>query len=268
MKGRLLFGASKPSESHRPKDLPLFTPLIVEQRAEGAVAAKTVEVLLLSKSLRVIGFSLLAAGAARAQDSSWTFRVHGAFLNPSGEFRLVEQDWSDGSVETVTANAHRTGGFEVALERRFSNRWGAEFGLLYAPLPLEVNDRIEFRQARTFVVSGTATENVSFVPLTAGLNLHLTPGRRLDLHFGPLIGVALYSDQDFRFGELDTTENVEIQNDFTYGARLRFDVPRGKLSFGGALHYLRTSVRAGGRLSGNELDLNVWILTFGVGYRF
>jgi hypothetical protein len=118
--------------------------------------------------------------------------------------------------------------------------------------------------------------------LTLGANFHLTPGRRVDLYLGPLVGYALY-DEEVPFSHIVFPESAAVEDEWVYGAVLGLDVPLGdsRWMLGMAVRGLRVPVQldrvpAVYRFKFNELeesdadalDLDPVEFRVGLGWRF
>jgi hypothetical protein len=102
---------------------------------------------------------------------------------------------------------------------------------------------------------------ISMTPLTAALNVHLTPESPVDLYVAPVLGWAwLDLDRDLLGLGLLTSDDSE--SGFVWGLGAGIDVPLGKGTwvFTGSLEYLSVDVSEG------SFD-NV-VVYLGAGFRF
>lgn len=108
--------------------------------------------------------------------------------------------------------------YGIEVERRFNPRLGLELGMLYSRPRLERN--IDTADCQMPPSVGEAT----FLPITAGLDIHLTPERRVDLTLTPLAGYAFYDDPSFRLEGVGV-ETLSLDDDFVWGVRAALDIP-------------------------------------------
>ena len=107
---------------------------------------------------------------------------------------------------------------------------------------------------------------ITVLPVTLGLDIHLTPGRRAELSLTPLIGYAF-------LGDLDLGEQTRLSADdsLVAGGAVTVDLALGRslwvLSFG--LRYLDADyeISADG-VDLVSIELSPWTSSVGVGYRF
>src|SRR5690349_14559769 len=83
-------------------------------------------------------------------------------------------------------------GFGLGLDYRISPRLGVELDVLSS----ELEDEITFG---FFDEALTIETNLRMTPVLAGLEVHLTPGRRADLYLGPVLGLMRYDDIEIEF---------------------------------------------------------------------
>ena len=204
----------------------------------------------------------LMAQPTVAQEDGWQLRFGGVWIDPDVSFSDVD---SDG--DRVNAGADSEIGFGLALERRFSPRLGLELGALYAAPDLTLDANLA-NGARFNVV-----DSVSFTAITAGLNIHLTPDKAVDLYVGPLLGYALFGDVGFRVQAAGQTLTSDFSSadDFALGAQIGADIPfgDGPWSLNLAARYLDASLEVTDD-EGEKTDLGFdpLVLSVGFGYRF
>ncbi len=215
-------------------------------------------------SICVLALMLSALpGAALASEKGWTLR-----FGPVG----VSSDLNDHNVDGYRSRhgAHGSGGAGLAVnaEYRFARRLGVELGVMAAA---NVDARVAYRGAPY------SSNALAFTPVTAGLNIHLTPDRKVDFYMGPLLAYISY--QNLSFSNYSWNENwstpqyvdLGIDNDFAVGANLGLDIRFGASNWmlTTGLKYLDTSVDArshdGGRA---EVEFDPVIFSLGAGYRF
>jgi hypothetical protein len=148
-----------------------------------------------------------AEGMAGGQEQPWRLRI-GPLAVESSHDPLLDPSW----------------GLGVDLEYRISSRLGVDVGVLTA----EVRDEPELDFFGIDVDS-----EVRVTPVMARLNLHLTPGSDVDLHFAPVVAWVKTGEETIRvradlFGDVEEeTVRIPVEDQLTWGASLGFDVPLG-----------------------------------------
>ena len=173
----------------------------------------------------VAGLLLAAAGSAAAPEQGWRVRVNGYWLDAS-EGRVSPLNTA---YRSRVENASALGG-GIAGEFRFGPRLGVELGLLGGA----DNDYTVTFDAGLLA----ATDTLAFNAACVGLNVHLTPGKKVG------------SGSEPRNGRSDQTEQLVVQR--------RYEVPRrqprhhtgvgrrGVLPARGSLHSGRAAPRQRG----------------------
>lgn len=204
----------------------------------------------------------LLADAANAQDDRWQLRAGGVWVNPDVSF--IDED-NDG--DRVKAGADSGIGFGLSFERRFSSRLGLEIGALFAEPDVTLDANLA--DGGRFNVS----DGVPFTAFTAGLNIHLTPDKSVDLYVGPLLGYVLFGDLGFRTQVAGETiaQNFSSNDEFALGAQIGADISfgDGPWSLNVAAKYLDAGLEVtdeGGEAT--DLGFDPLILNVGFGYRF
>lgn len=235
-----------------------------------------------TRALLLILVAVLSSlpAAATEERSGWSLRFNGIATDPGGG--------SDGSRSgNEQVNIRFDSGFGVAgsAEYRWSTRFGVELGALGGvESDVRFGPTVGPEAGSTFGSVGA----LSYSALTAGLNIHLTPAKRVEIYAGPILARIVYSDFQVNFGlgldigfgldgltvQVDETINlpavIEIDDDLALGAVVGLDAPLGTggWSFNGAIKYLDTG--AEGSLGGSvsEFGFDPLILGIGFGYRF
>ena len=106
-----------------------------------------------------------------------------------------------------------------------------------------------------------AEEDLQFLSLTVGPNIHLTPGKRADLYFGPFVGFVSLGGGSFNLPSKNI--RIDLGSELAVGLLLGLDIPLGAhriwgLHFGARYYDLKT----GG------LDVNPFLKEFGLFRRF
>lgn len=159
------------------------------------------------------------------------------------------------------------GGLGLNAEYRFARRFGVDLGLLAG-----AGVGIEASTLRSGSQNWVTYDEVSFTPLTAGVDIHLTPGRRVDVRVCPMVAWVNYGSYAVATSFGGTTfTSVEVDNDLAPGIALGLGVPFGDKdwSFQANLMYLNTDLNGTGS-NGVRVDSGYDATAFGVGfgYRF
>ncbi len=158
-------------------------------------------------------------------------------------------------------------GIGFSLERLLTDRMGLEFGVMFADLEARLMRDIDEAWE-------TAEADIDVMPITLGLNFHLTPSKRFDLFIGPMVALVQLDDVSLRV--LGDTVRGQSEDEFTWGARLGIDVPFSSTGDGWGLTagvgYLDLSADFGdeGDNEDDEVEFAIDPLIFNLGlsYRF
>jgi opacity protein-like surface antigen len=202
---------------------------------------------------------LAASSAAAAAEPGWVLRVSGAWADPDFSFRQVDEE------QEVRLDVDSEIGFAVDVEYRFSNRLGIDVGVTWVELDTTLTVGIPD------VISLSFDDDLSFTPITAALNIYLTPSSAVDLYIAPMIAWVQYGDLEYELEGVGRL-GVAIDDDLAWGAAVGLDVPIGERGWmvSAAASYIDTDLDGteqdeGGRES---FDFNTIGVKVGVGYRF
>ena len=214
----------------------------------------------LSAALFLITVLTLATGASAGTDLGWQIRFYAAAI-----------DMNDGS-----GGAGRAGGagFDLDVgaglgfnaEYRFTPRFGLDLGIL-GGAGVDVETGTTWAGNQGWITNDTVT----FTPLTAGLDIHLTPAARVDLYARPMVALVQYGGLVVRSGSAGIETDWDFAEDLAVGAALGLGVPFGgnHWSFQTSLSYLKSDIDGS---SSNGLKItsgyDSTIFGFGLGYRF
>ena len=197
-------------------------------------------------------------GSASIVQKPWRLRLDFSWVNPSGNFNSTYAGW-----ETVGVSFDTGFGAGLRGEYQFSRQLGVELGVLAAGSV----------DVAAGIFGGTIGSDVGvsgFVPVTLGLNVHLTPNRKVDLYAGPLLTLVRYNSVDVwtAIGVAGTTESIET--DTGWGASLGLDVPLGRHGWmvQANLRYIDTDMKDTGGIISFNSKFDPVIFSVGVGYRF
>jgi outer membrane protein W len=203
---------------------------------------------------------------AAAQDGTWTLRGGVAWVDPDVDYRVNSEG------DRVRVSSDDDLGFGLAAEYQWSDRFGVELGFAWA----EPDITLRLDSADLAGIDVRATDAVAFMPITAGFNVHLTPGSAADLYVGPLVAWVLYDDVTFRArvnlptGPVSDTLELDSDDDVAFGAQIGLDVPFGASGWrvNAALSYLDTVIALEDAGDSTDVDYDPVMLRFGIGYRF
>lgn len=209
---------------------------------------------------QAVGFVLLTlvTSPVAGADEGWRLRVNGYWVDPDGRSTEVEPD----GVRVVT-EASSSLGFGVAAEYRFSRRLGTEFGFLGATaVDFEVHQQLPAGPTITFL------DTTTFVPYFAGVNVHLTPGKKTDVYVGALLAYVTYTD--LQITAPPGSVRVGLDSDIAPGVLLGLDVPvkdRGWF-FNASIRYMVADFSTSRGEIRESVDFDPLIVGVGFGYRF
>jgi outer membrane protein W len=228
--------------------------------------------------LLVAALSLVLGGAAEAREG-YIVRFAGASVNPTGDLRIDESEivpLGDGTTleETTraTIEADRAFGFCIDLERRFNDRFGLGFTIMWADHDVDATGSESVRitddatNAVLFDTSESVTlelGNVDMMPLLIGGNFHFGANGKVDVYAGPFVGLVTFGDL-----MLDD-QRIGFKDDFAWGGTLGLDVPfrNGKAAFSASARYMIADAESD-EIESQTLELDPLVVMFGLGYRF
>jgi len=159
-------------------------------------------------------------------------------------------------------------GLSLAFERQIDGYLGLEFAIDFA----RPENRIGVTPPGAGEVSTTARMDLWTV--RAGLNLHLSPGRPVDVYLGPSV-VWLYPPNSFEFranvGGHTSAVTIEAEDSFGWGGTAGADVDLGGgWTLGVSYTYVAADMDFTDGSEGGKrtLDLDPSTLRLGVGVRF
>lgn len=189
--------------------------------------------------------------AATAETPKGMVRFVLTSTNPTGE-----EDVGNESVK-----GRGSVGIGLTLEYRFTDLVGLEGGFLFTRTKIESHGQGIVR-----------TKNLPFI---LGLNFHVVRSEKMDFYLGPVVGYAFYDDRVLH------GVKVEMDPEMVYGLNLGLDVPINEQGwfFSCSFKYLQQKVSADHKYDGvefmaagsdhnYEFDLNPYIFTAGLGWRF
>lgn len=226
---------------------------------------------IVATALLCLLFAAAASATApdQAPEQGWRLRVNGFWIDTSDS----RASQSNSAYRSRVENSAAAGG-GVAGEYRFGPRLGIEVGILGGA---------ETDYTAAFDAGAVAVTNtMAFNAVCVGLNVHLTPGKKVDFYAGPLIAYVSYSDitvgsTGFLPGVPGSQGVVSVgfDDEIALGANIGVDVPisRRHWIFNAALKYLASSPDttlewAGLGTRRESTSIDPLMLGVGFGYRF
>lgn len=203
-------------------------------------------------------FETTESARAAEDDVTWHVGLELAWVDPSGDFATTNVNG------TTFGTSYDTGfGGGMRGEYQFSDRFGVELSILSA-------GSVEMSTGNIGGNFGSSVTVSAFTPFMAGLNVHLTPDRPVDVYAGPLLALVRYSDVEFVAGIGTASTTVSIDDDVGWGAIVGIEVPIGGRGWlvQGNLRYIDTDLKDSGGVFSIDSDFDPLILSLGVGYRF
>jgi len=153
------------------------------------------------------------------------------------------------------------GGMQMALEYRASELLGYEISLAAIVLPDVERDDTDGTER--------LKDNPQYVPIVAGINLHLMNTENFDVYVGPRLAYVYMDDIDVTLdGEAET---FGVSNDYGWGVATGFSYRFGdRWSFTADATYIDVDLDVTRRSTDDSIELGLDPLTFVVGasYRF
>ena len=235
-----------------------------EPRCQTLIRSRKILGLLLS------GFLLFALPALAASPTSpgkikerWTLRGYGVGLFPvDDEVTFLRSSEDSPLPATLTHSVDDGGGFGVGVERLVHRRFGIEATVLFT----ELDNLLAARLGDAAVVNDVETAGLEI--FTLGLNYHFASSTRWNVHAGLFIGMSKLEDVIF-LTEIGRREKLTFDDDIGVGVNFGLEVPFKQGShwqFSAGLRYLSTILES--ENAGEDLDLNPFIPTVGISYRF
>ena len=201
-------------------------------------------------------FCLLAlALPSHAADGEW--QVYGGLWN-------VEPDLSAGDGTDAILDTDEDLGLRLGISRQFHERWSWAVEIGSAAPELGVS----------FSADGTTvrvSDDLNMLPVTAGFNLHLRPGKKVDFFIGARLAYVHYESLVLELDELGR-QGFDIDDDLGWGLLVGLDMPFGDKgwSFQAVTGHIDTAAEVVNREDGTKTDLELdpTYISLGVGYRF
>lgn len=226
-------------------------------RLEDDMTVKKLVALMSYVAMAIVVLTMVTPPAV-GEEKGWSLRANFYWVDPDGRSSEVEPD----GVRVVT-DASSSFGFGVTAEYRFSRRLGTEFGFLGASaVDFEVRQQLPSGPVITFI------DTTTFVPYFAGLNLHLTPGKKTDVYIGALLAYVTYSD--LRITAPPGSVRVGLDRDIAPGFLVGLDVPAKDKSwfFNASVRYMIADFSTTLEGTRESVDFDPLIVGVGFGYRF
>lgn len=230
--------------------------------AAAAAATGLLALLLLSPAAAAEGPPGQGAG-------SWTLRGFGAWLDTNVETETFGSIDNFAPAPEGSFSLGNGDGAGLALEYRITRRFGIEALAIFADIEGEF--RIVFIEPP--IPEQVVTKDVETDLYGLGVNVHLTPGRRIDVYLGPVVALVQYGD--FRAltdcGDPISlcTFEARFSDDTALGVTLGADVAlgrSGRWAATGALRQLWSNPDE--QEDKRKVDLDPLIASAGVAYRW
>jgi outer membrane protein len=182
------------------------------------------------------------AQSTYSQDNSARIFITVDWVSPLGD-----DDITFGSVQDAVQGSDDFG-YEAGFEGRFNKLVGLEGSLLVGSNDFELDE------------NGTDLGSLDQRALTAALNFHIIPTRFFDLRVAPI--ASWYS-----FGELEDINgnNLDINDEWGYGAQVGFDIGLGKtVAIDGGVRYVKLDISSGSQ----SVAFDPVIARLGLAFRF
>lgn len=207
-----------------------------------------------------LGFFVLSSypviGHSQSFEQYWQLKMELAVVDPSDSSTMV-----DVSPLAVDIDFDPKVGVSVRAERRVSERFGWEIGLLGAS---------SFDVTVGGTALGVTTGVDSFAPLSAGITIHTGADNELDLYASPFVAAIRYGGVSTETGIGGLQAESSSRTDFGWGVLLGVDIPFGesRWSLQSTLRYIDTAIEeeVDGVTIENGFDPIVFSL--GAAYRF
>lgn len=211
-------------------------------------------------SVGVLFIYLAFTGVANSGEEAG-FRLHVDFgvFDPRGYGMAI-----DTGADTFGIDLDGGGGAGVRGEYRLGRRVGVEVGV-FVGSSIDIN---------LWYLDGDAATSVgfeTFVPITVGMDLHLTPDARVDLYLSPQLALVRYGDVEVGVFPGYTGTRVSVDSDVGLGASLGLDIPLGEMkrwSIQMTLRHIDTTMEGHSGSTRIEADFDPTIFSIGFGYRF
>ena len=230
--------------------------------------------------LCLVAVALATAGAAQADAGDRTVRLSVGYMSPTGGTTTVGGPFSNyydtplvGTLEgfqRLGIEAESSLGFDFGYEYMLTDLIGLDGHIGYSRFDLEgvYSGDITWTPwtgfppaprsdlSETSMITGKQTGSMNAMPLTVGVNFHLTPSSPVDFYLGPVVGYVFLSsingdggEMRAEFEEFTSVTPLEggtlaTKDAFTYGAVAGLDVPFGEKgwSFAASARYLKMAV--------------------------
>ena len=192
---------------------------------------------------------------SQAADGEW--QVHAGLWH-------VDPDLSAGDGTDATLDADEDVGLRLGISRQFSERWSWAVEIGSASTELGVSFPADGATVRL-------SDDLNMLPVTAGFNLHLRPGKEVDFFIGARLAYVHYSSLVLELDGLGR-QGFDIDDDLGWGLLIGLDVPFGDK--GWSLHavtgHIDTAAEVVNRADGTKTDLELdpTYISLGLGYRF
>jgi outer membrane protein W len=202
-----------------------------------------------------------------APDYRWIVRGLAAGVYPTGSRDEISGPIAEPASTAINEQTQlwaKSGGlgFGLDLEYMVTPNFGIEGTLLFADM--EVHWMYDTEE-----VWEMGDQDADYQQITIGGNYHFTPASRVDFFAGAFVGFISYDAVSFTGVDSNRVFTYDFDDDVGFGLNAGVDIPFTECSpwiFTGGLNYVFTSADD----QDSELNPNIdpWIVTLGIGYRF
>lgn len=198
--------------------------------------------ILMVALVAVLAFSTAqAAGPGKA-----TIRYHLGYMMSSGSTQFTHNNPYDYTLYATDSKFEGSPGAGISFEYRYSDLIGLETGLSFfrPKLRVQIQERVPLKALAHPNVD--MKQGVKVVPVTLGLNFHLTPAKKADFYAGVFAAYVNFGSfsQTYIPNRLEKVlregrGEIDFKNQFTFGIRTGVDIPiNSNWSFSARLEYM------------------------------
>lgn len=229
-------------------------------------------------TLSLIMLALLPAFSAYAEEGDWVFRLRATHVKPNEDSRLGSTVNRAVGIPAMTPSANLEVESNTIPEVDISYYWTKNIATELI-LALGTKHDVKITGDSAGVVRNQNLGSVDLLPPTLTVQWHFNPDQTVDPYVGAGVNATFMLDKNLRFATGATAgEKIRIDRS-SFGPALQagidFNLKDGWLINADAKYiWLDTDVEMRSALTGNRwtkidnLDINPWVLSIGVGKRF
>lgn len=166
-------------------------------------------------------FAVLCASPAEGAEKGLIVRASATQMMPDLSYRTsTDNGWP------IDVSSSSDTGWGLDLEIAVTQRLG--IGIQFAQASPELRVDVDPRPVYAGLES---RDRLDVLMYAASLNLHLTPGRAVDLYVRPVVAYLSFGELTFDFegpGDLDDTLRFDVRREVTWGVGIGADVAIGR----------------------------------------